>query len=75
MSAREQPDTIWTTDATGKRLYGRPNYDKPGVFERVQQDAFEAEMAARPAGGGLSLLIRMKRLNDFYSKQRGSSCR
>lgn len=61
----EMPDTIWIYDTNGKRLYGRPNYDKPGVFERVARDAFEAECAANPPRSSLGSLLRMQEINRF----------
>lgn len=68
-SAADLPDTIWTYDAEGKRLWGRPNFDKPGVAEQVERDAFYGECAARPSGGGLSSIIRMAQINRFEAEQ------
>jgi hypothetical protein len=60
----QQPDTLWDYDAQGNRTVGRPNYAKPGVFERVQREALEAEWIARGGtGGSLFNLIVMNR--DF----------
>lgn len=70
MSNREIPDVIWTYDAQGRRLYGRPNYDKPGVAAQVSRDAFYAECAARPARSSLELLMRLRQINRFEDQQK-----
>lgn len=67
-SPADMPDTIWTYDENGKRLWGRPNFDKPGVAEQVERDAFYGECAARPDGGGLSTIIRMAQINRFEAE-------
>lgn len=64
----ELPDTIWTYDAQGNRLYGRPNYDKPGVYERVQREAFEAECAARPPRSSVDQIIRFGQIARFEAR-------
>lgn len=69
------PDIIWTYDAKGRRLYGRPNYDKPGMVERVAREAFEAECAANPAGGSLSGLLRAEQNRRFKERLAADAAR
>lgn len=64
------PDVIWTYDEAGNRLYGRPNFDKPGVAERVERDAFEAELAANPPRSSIGLLLTFVKTRRFNADQR-----
>ena len=59
------PDTIWTYDENGKRLYGRPNYAKPGVAARVERECFESECAADPIRSSLDFIIRARKVARF----------
>jgi hypothetical protein len=69
------PDTIWTYGESGNRLYGVPNYAKPGVAERVARECFEAECAADPPRDSLGRRIRIQEIIRFERSQKASqSC-
>lgn len=61
------PDTIWEPVRVGNEtvLRGRPNYDKPGVAERVAQEALDAEWIAR---GGVRSTLDLILYNNQRSR-------
>lgn len=61
------PDTLWEPVRQGNEtvLRGRPNYDKPGVAERVALDALDAEWIAR---GGVSNTLSLILYNNQRSR-------
>lgn len=52
-------ETIWTLNDRGEKLYGVPNYDMPGVAERVRREVDLAYLNADPPRGGLDTLAKM----------------
>jgi hypothetical protein len=67
------PDTLWAWKVVaGERMMlGVPNYDKPGVAERVSREVDEAEWAANPPRSTVDFLImanadRMRRERRGY---------
>lgn len=57
----EAPDWVPATGFAGTIGCMVPNYDKPGVRDRVDRDCLAAEFAARPATDHLGLSLQMLR--------------
>ena len=61
-------DYVPVYDQDGQLICWRPDYDKLGVAEKVEREAFEAECNARPATGSVSVLIRLGEIDRFEER-------
>ncbi len=61
----EQPDNLPVYDASGHLICWRPNFDKPGVAERVARECFAAELDANPPRSSLGLRLQYARMARF----------
>lgn len=52
----------------GKLIGWMPNFKRPGVAEKVERDAFEAECAANPPTSSLGNIIRLHQINRFEER-------
>lgn len=67
------PDNVPSYNKDGKLVCYRPNWDKPGMSERVRREAFEDHWAANPPRGSTELRVYMRealRLEDNISKEK-----